>query len=57
MTAVLFILNPKLEADEEHRINYVAVSRAKNDLFISVPSISDETREKISPIVDIVEVS
>jgi DNA helicase-2/ATP-dependent DNA helicase PcrA len=36
-----FIINPDLfsntEKSEEHRINYVGVSRAKNQLFISIP--------------------
>lgn len=39
-----FILNPNINADtnaaEEQRVNYVAVSRAKNRLFISVPNLS-----------------
>lgn len=39
-----FILNPVLNditsAGEEQRINYVAVSRAKNRLFISVPTLA-----------------
>lgn len=39
-----FVLNPDINSDttaaEEQRINYVAVSRAKNRLFISVPSLS-----------------
>lgn len=43
-TDLSFILNPNLNADtnaaEEQRVNYVAVSRAKNRLFISVPSLS-----------------
>ena len=38
-----FILHPNIDvnsnAGEEQRINYVAVSRAKNRLFISVPTL------------------
>ncbi|MFH1075753.1 MAG: 3'-5' exonuclease, partial [Pseudomonadota bacterium] len=38
-----FLLNPDLTATtkkaEEQRINYVAVSRAKKRLFVSVPSL------------------
>ncbi len=38
-----FLVNPNMSANtddgEEHRINYVAVSRAKNRLFISVPTL------------------
>lgn len=36
---IQFILNSDLENNEEHRINYVAVSRAKDRLFINVPSL------------------
>ncbi|MBK7233809.1 MAG: ATP-dependent helicase [Saprospiraceae bacterium] len=35
-----FILEQNLLSNEEHRINYVAISRAKNRLFISVPTMS-----------------
>ncbi|WP_121973694.1 3'-5' exonuclease [Acinetobacter stercoris] len=31
-----FIANLQLVIKEEHRVNYVAISRAKNRLFISV---------------------
>ena len=41
---LLFILNPDIENNEEHRINYVGVSRAKNKLFISVPELSDANK-------------
>ncbi len=34
-----FLLKPDLERNEEHRIYYVALSRARNNLFISVPSL------------------
>lgn len=34
-----FIIEPDLITDEEHRIYYVGVSRAKNKLFINVPSL------------------
>jgi DNA helicase-2/ATP-dependent DNA helicase PcrA len=34
-----FLLKPDLENNEEHRIYYVAMSRARNHLFISVPSL------------------
>ena len=44
-----FILSPNLDANtnaaEEQRINYVAVSRAKNRLFISVPTLSTANNE------------
>ncbi|WP_264550772.1 UvrD-helicase domain-containing protein [Flavobacterium sp. N2038] len=35
-----FLLTPDTQNNEEHRVNYVAVSRAKNKLFISVPTLS-----------------
>lgn len=35
-----FLLEQNLLSNEEHRINYVAISRAKNRLFISVPTMS-----------------
>jgi DNA helicase-2/ATP-dependent DNA helicase PcrA len=53
-----FVLNPDLEGDEEHRINYVAVSRARKKLFISVPSLlelSDADRCRLSVLLDIIE--
>lgn len=34
-----FLLSSNLESNEEHRINYVAVSRARDKLFISTPSL------------------
>lgn len=41
-----FILDPKINENssvgEEHRINYVAVSRAKKKLFINVPTLSNK---------------
>jgi DNA helicase II / ATP-dependent DNA helicase PcrA len=39
-----FLIKPNLTDDEEHRINYVAVSRAKKRLFISVPSLSEQNK-------------
>lgn len=37
-----FILKPDL-TNEDHRINYVAVSRARNHLYINVPNLSQST--------------
>ncbi|ENU31353.1 hypothetical protein F991_00823 [Acinetobacter sp. CIP-A165] len=51
-----FILSPQL-ADpkaEEHRILYVAISRAKNRLFISVPSLKVKNEPKFSEQFEIV---
>lgn len=41
------ILKPDALKDEEYRICYVAISRAKKRLFISVPDLSQAYREKI----------
>ena len=49
-----FILSPKLVDDEEHRIRYVAVSRAKERLFISVPSLDITDEPKFSEHFEIV---
>lgn len=42
-----FILQQDLLSNEEHRINYVAISRAKNRLFISVPSLSTASQTNL----------
>jgi DNA helicase-2/ATP-dependent DNA helicase PcrA len=49
-----FLQNPDL-SNEEHRINYVAVSRAKKRLFISVPTLSGSCRTRLGSLFDIVE--
>jgi len=48
-----FLLNKNLSNNEEHRVNYVACSRAKNRLFISVPSLSEEKKEILRPLFNI----
>ncbi len=50
-----FLINPDLESNEEHRIYYVAVSRAKDRLFISVPTLKNKDKEKLSPLFKVVE--
>ncbi len=42
-----FLTQPNLIKEEEHRINYVAISRAKNKLFISLPSLSNSNKNKL----------
>lgn len=49
-----FLLNPDLD-EEEHRINYVAVSRAKEQLFITVPSLSAANKVKLETLFNIME--
>ena len=38
--ALSFLLSPDLNGKEGHRINYVAISRAKDNLYISTPTLS-----------------
>ncbi|HEN9691661.1 TPA: ATP-dependent helicase [Acinetobacter baumannii] len=49
-----FILSPQLIDNEEHRIRYVAVSRAKERLFISVPSLEVSDEAKFSEHFEII---
>lgn len=44
-----FILNPDI-TKEINRVYYVALSRAMNKLFISVPKVCDEIKSKLSEI-------
>ncbi len=48
-----FLLEQNLLSNEEHRINYVAISRAKNRLFISVPTLSATTQTSLQTYYDI----
>ena len=41
-----FILNPNI-ASENNRVYYVALSRAKEELFISVPEIDSDVKDKL----------
>ncbi|MGC3978401.1 MAG: 3'-5' exonuclease [Paludibacteraceae bacterium] len=43
-----FLFSPNLDNNEDHRVFYVALSRAKNRLFISTPTLSDTTRAKLA---------
>ena len=49
-----FLLNPDLDKSEEHRIYYVAVSRAKERLFITVPSLKDGSKAKLEGLFNII---
>lgn len=42
-----FILKPDLAADEEHRVYYVALSRARQSLFLNAPKLSPATAEQL----------
>lgn len=43
-----FLFAPNLDNNEEHRVFYVAMSRAKTGLFISTPTLSNANRIKLS---------
>lgn len=51
-----FLLEQNLLYNEEHRINYVAISRAKNRLFISVPTLSITIQKELLTSFDIQQV-
>ncbi len=42
-----FLLSPNLDGTEIHRVFYVAASRAKKRLFITIPSLENNDREKL----------
>ncbi len=44
-----FILTPDLN-NEDHRVKYVAISRARQKLFLSVPNMSSETLTKLQAL-------
>lgn len=47
-----FLLNPDIN-NEEHRVYYVAASRAKRNLYFCVPSLSEAGARKIKDICEI----
>lgn len=48
-----FLIEPNLLINEEHRINYVAISRAKDRLFISVPTLSSNAQTALNTHFDL----
>ena len=48
--ALEFFLDPDLQKKEAHRVYYVAASRAKEKLFFSIPTLSDENRKELEKI-------
>lgn len=50
---IIFLIQQNLLSNEEHRINYVAMSRAKNRLFISIPILSTSTQLSLNRTYDI----
>ena len=45
-----FLVSPDLMNNVDHRVYYVAVSRAKKRLFISVPTLSENCKSKLSSL-------
>lgn len=51
-----FLLNPDLN-NSEHRVWYVGVSRAKENLFLVVPTLSESNKEQLIEKVEIQELN
>lgn len=53
-----FITSPDLKGSEEHRLKYVAVSRAIQNLFITVPNLSRTIEDRLNnlDLIDIVRI-
>ena len=49
-TDINFLLSPNLDTNEDHRVFYVAISRAKKRLFISIPTLSDSNKVKLAQL-------
>ena len=45
-----FIFFPDLENDDDHRVYYVALSRARKKLFVNIPELSNDNEEKLKKI-------
>jgi DNA helicase-2/ATP-dependent DNA helicase PcrA len=51
------VLDPKMDdAEDECRIYYVALSRARNQLILSVPSLGDDNRKRLQALGVVIEV-
>jgi len=50
-----FITNPSRFDNEEHRTNYVGFSRAKENLFINVPSLIPLNAVLVATHFDVIE--
>lgn len=51
-----FLLTPDLIANEDHRVNYVACSRAKENLLINVPVLSGDSKKILTDKFEIIEI-
>lgn len=45
-----FLIAPDLQNNEEHRIRYVGISRARENLYINIPSLSAASSAKLSTL-------
>ncbi|EAF6085579.1 ATP-dependent helicase [Listeria monocytogenes] len=45
-----FLLNPSIKKDEDDRVYFVGLSRAKRNLFINIPTLSKENKLKIEKL-------
>jgi len=45
-----FLFSPNLDDNEDHRVFYVAMSRAKKRLFISTPTLTDSNKVKLAQL-------
>lgn len=54
-----FLLNPNINDSnqEEQRISYVAISRATDRMFISVPTLSKKALDKLNTMSEVLEVN
>ncbi|WP_271812821.1 UvrD-helicase domain-containing protein [Clostridium beijerinckii] len=51
-----FLLKPDLEYNEEHRIDYVAISRAKERLFINILVLSVERENDLKELFEVIRI-
>ncbi|OMD04163.1 DNA helicase UvrD [Paenibacillus odorifer] len=49
-------IKPNLKNNEEHRIRYVALSRARERIFVSVPYIDENLHSKLEGVFEIINV-
>ncbi|SMO93564.1 DNA helicase-2 / ATP-dependent DNA helicase PcrA [Saccharicrinis carchari] len=50
-----FLLTPDLIANEDHRVNYVACSRARENLLINVPELSNNSKQILADKFEIID--
>jgi DNA helicase-2/ATP-dependent DNA helicase PcrA len=49
-----FLLNPDIDGNEEHRIIYVAISRARNKLFIHLDQLNQTNENKLNNMYKVI---